>query len=245
MATASVALAASAWPLAASAARVEGRVVFEGPAPAAAKVAPRTDPACPAASVPAPMGPDGGLAGVLVRWTGAPKPGLGKPAALPKPLVIEQRGCAYVPAVAGLQRGQALEIRTADRTLHNVHAWRADETEFNLAQPAGAPPVVRTLDADAGEVLRLSCDVHPWMAAHVVVIEHASFAVTDATGAFAIDGLPPGTHTLKAWHPTLGARDLEVTVVAGKPARARVIYSTLSPSSTTSPTARLKGPKTK
>jgi len=37
-------------------------------------------------------------------------------------------------------------------------------------------------------------------------------------GAFEIKGLPPGSYTLEAWHPTLGTRT--VTVQIGKGAKA-------------------------
>ena len=222
-------LSVAAWIAApvgsAVAARVEGTVVIEGwVAPKSAAPVVRTDPACPAVAERPLATATGGVPDVLVRLpVGAAKPGKAPPA----PLTVEQKGCEYRPRVAGLVRGQELVMKSADGTLHNVHAWRDGETEFNLAQPAGSAPITRAVDAAAGEIVKLTCDVHAWMTAWVVVVDHPVFAVTDDAGAFALD-LPPGKHTLQAWHPTLGSRDVAITVDQrvgkGKPAKIRITF---------------------
>jgi hypothetical protein len=48
-----------------------------------------------------------------------------------------------------------------------------------------------------------------------VVQDHTAFAVTDERGAFELAGLPPGSYTLEAWHPTLGTRTLDVKIASG------------------------------
>jgi hypothetical protein len=50
------------------------------------------------------------------------------------------------------------------------------------------------------------------MRAWVVVAEHPFFAVSGASGEFALDNVPPGKYTLKIWHETLGAVTRDVTV---------------------------------
>ena len=64
-------------------------------------------------------------------------------------------------------------------------------------------------------MVRFKCDFHGWMAAYVGVMSHPFFAVTDASGAFDLTGLPPGTYTLEAWHETFGTRTQEITIPAG------------------------------
>jgi hypothetical protein len=54
------------------------------------------------------------------------------------------------------------------------------------------------------------------MHAYAVVQDHPFFAVTRDDGTFEIKGLPPGSYTLEAWHPTLGAKSMKVQIGKGK-----------------------------
>lgn len=206
--------------------RVKGTVVLDG-----ARAGKRPvvavgirDSLCPTNEARPVASPTGAVAGAFVRIPVGEARAVRPPTT---PIVIEQRGCQYEPAVSGMIRGQKLEVRTADRTVHNVHIWRGEETELNVGQPTGAAPVVRKIDTDAGEVIRLGCDIHPWMSASVVVSDHPFFAVTDAKGAFSIDGLPAGQHTLEVWHPVLGTKETTITITPGKLARAWFVYPPL------------------
>ena len=40
----------------------------------------------------------------------------------------------------------------------------------------------------------------PWNRAWIAVFDHPYFTVADGAGKFVIEGLPPGTYTVKAWH---------------------------------------------
>ena len=154
---------------------------------------------------------DGKLAGVHVRVRSG-SAGKHRPPA--SPIVIEQKGCEYLPRVAGAMAGQPLVVKNADATLHNVHGYVGDESWFNRSQPKGSPELRQKDLGGAGEVFTLKCDVHPWMRAYIPVTDHPYFDVTDADGTFAIRGLPAGTYTLEAWHPTLGLKSQSVTVGA-------------------------------
>ena len=111
--------------------------------------------------------------------------------------VIDQHGCIYVPRVSGMRTGQTLEIRNSDKTNHNVHGYLGRRTLFNDASPPGST-IRKKLDKP--QVVTLKCDVHPWMGAHVRVLEHPFFAVTQADGTFVIRGLKPGKYEVSVWH---------------------------------------------
>ena len=81
---------------------------------------------------------------------------------------------------------------------------------FNLSMPTIGQ--VATKRFAKPEIVALKCDVHPCMGARIGVFDHPWFAVTDAKGAFALSGVPPGRYTLTAWHESLGERTAEVTV---------------------------------
>jgi hypothetical protein len=65
----------------------------------------------------------------------------------------------------------------------------------------------------------VKCDIHPWMIGHVLILEHPYAALSDAKGAFTIEGLPEGTYDFRVWHESQGyvkvdTKDIEVK--AGK-----------------------------
>ena len=77
---------------------------------------------------------------------------------------------------------------------------RNAERTLTIAQPEVMIPVV--------------CNVHPWMRLDLGVMAHPYFAVTGTDGSFRFAGVPAGTYTLAAWHPTLDRREQTVTVTA-------------------------------
>jgi len=118
---------------------------------------------------------------------------------------INQQGCNYEPYVSGVTVGQPLAIKNSDPVMHNIHALpKADgNTEFNFAQPS--PGDVNdtkwVASIKSPEVMvKLKCDVHPWMFAYVGVQDDPFFAITDKDGNFKISGLPAGKYTLTAYH---------------------------------------------
>ncbi len=140
---------------------------------------------------------------------------LGKQTPPRKPVKINQTQCRYSPRVVGILRGQTLAIYNGDPTYHNVHGRYGSKTKFNIGHPASAPPILHKVDRKPGEIMRLGCDVHPWMQAFAVVSEHSFFDVTKSNGKFRIRGLAPGKYSLVAWHPKLGKQTAQVSVSAG------------------------------
>jgi plastocyanin len=154
---------------------------------------------------------NGGLQNVFVYV----KDGLGnlKFPAPASPVVLDQKGCWYIPRVFGIQVGQSLDMVNSDETLHNVHAMPAANREFNRGQ--GMKGLKSTTVFTTPEVMvPFKCDVHKWMNAWVGVVEHPFYAVSGAGGAFEIKGLPPGTYTIEAWHEKLGTQTQMVTIGA-------------------------------
>jgi hypothetical protein len=219
-----VALLCLAPLLATAGGTVEGRVSLAGPLPAAAAdIDTTSDPVCAKEHLREEAvllgGKDGrGLANVLLRVKGP------RPAAPPAtPVRVEQQACEYRPRVQGAVVGQPLEVLNADPTLHNVHAYAGDKGLFNVAQPPGTPAVTRPSPSAAGPV-RLRCDIHRWMMAWVVYAESPYFTVSDSAGGFRLDGVPPGSWELEAWHESLGTLTLPVVVKQGARLRVPLAY---------------------
>jgi hypothetical protein len=210
----------------ATAGRMTGRVTLRGAPPAAEVINRRSDPYCDelgeARTERYEVSADGGLQNVFVYV----KDGLGDlrfpiPAG---PVVLDQDGCTYVPRVLGIQVGQSLEILNSDDTLHNVHAAPEVNREFNHGQ--GQQGLRHTHVFTAPEVMvPFQCDVHNWMHAWVGVLEHPFHAVSAAAGTFSIEGLPPGSYTIEAWHEALGAQAHTVTIAPAGEAEASFTFT--------------------
>jgi plastocyanin len=202
----------------ANAATVAGKITLEGALPANQPIRMNADPACVAANKgqnPTQetfVGEGGSLGNVFVYVQSGLTGSFPAPATA---VVLDQKGCRYVPHVFGVQVGQPIEIINSDPTLHNVHATPKTNSEFNTAQPIQGMKTTHTFTAkEADVVVPFKCDVHGWMNASVGVLDHPYFAVSSADGSFSIPNLPPGTYTLAAWHERLGTQTQSITVAA-------------------------------
>jgi hypothetical protein len=141
-----------------------------------------------------------------------------------EPAVLDRKGCMYVPHVLPVMVGQKILVKNDDTFLHNVHALSTVNPAFNFGQPNKDPgkPIE---PLKAAETFRVKCDVHPWMSAWVVGLEHPFFAASGEDGNFSIAGLPPGEYTLTAWHEQLGTKEATVKVEAGKPAEVKFEFA--------------------
>ena len=125
------------------------------------------------------------------------------------PVFLDQRQCVFIPRVVLVPLGGTVEFLNSDRLLHNLHSVSRANTVFNRTQPKGRTiPITFTKP----EIVRITCDLHGWMRAWVVVMEHPFHAVTGAAGEFTLDKVPPGKYTLNVWHETLGTVTKDVTV---------------------------------
>ena len=202
---------------------VEGEVRFTGPVPEATALQRSSDPVCAKKQFNDEQLVVKGekIQNVVVRVVDK-VPGTGAPPATP--VILDQLDCMYRPRVQGAVRGQAVMIKNSDGTLHNVHSYEGTKTGFNLAQPPRANPIEKKLQA-ASDVVKMKCDVHPWMTGYVVLSDHPFFATTGEEGKFSIQGLPAGKYTLEAWHESLGTKKAEAVITAHGVTQVRFDYA--------------------
>ena len=222
---------AAAAPAAPAAARgatgsgtIAGTVKLTGTPPEMQLTKRQADPYCaktPMKEEEVVVGAGGGLKNVIVRVKGV----AGRYDAPPTPAVVDQSACMYRPRVQGIQLGQPLQIKNSDQTLHNVHGYKGPSTLFNQAEIPGQPPMIK-LFPDADQMVKLKCDVHPWMTGWVLVSSHPFFAVTGDDGTFKISGVPAGSYTVEAWHERYGTKTAELTVT-DKPAETAFQFASV------------------
>lgn len=131
---------------------------------------------------------------------------------LPKDAVtIDQNGCRYLPRVLGTETGQEIVFLNSDPTLHNVHTSPQSSRGINFGMAKKGTR--RSIRINTAEVMvKVQCDVHPWMRAWIGVLDHPYFTLTGKDGSFELRNVPPGSYVLEAWHERLGRQEAKVTL---------------------------------
>jgi len=128
-------------------------------------------------------------------------------------VVIDQPHCSFTPhAVVAFpyykdQAGKKVETKqkfliknTSKELVHNTSVTGGP----NQTILAGGAPVNVALDPSA-EPIYIKCDIHNWMSAYVLVLDHPYAAITGKDGTFRIENAPVGEEVnIFAWHEKAG-----------------------------------------
>ena len=209
----------------ASAADITGTVTLKGTPPKEKDITPvMEDMNCSKLHTTVPtthfyvVGPKGELADVIVSLQGVSGKSTGASA---PPMVLDQKGCEYVPAIFAVQTDQKIMIKNSDPVLHNVHDVPGEGSgnkEKNEAQLPNGPDLTFSFSKPEN-FLKFKCDVHQWMFAWVSIFDHPYFAVSSKDGSFKIANVPPGKYKIQAAHRKAGVVTQEVEVKEGEPAK--------------------------
>ena len=134
------------------------------------------------------------------------------PAPTAKP-VVDQKGLMFIPHIVAVQQGTTVDFLNSDAVAHNVF-WISISGNKKLGHNLGTWPKgeKRSFKFDNPGVVPLLCNVHPEMAAYVIVTPTPYFAVTDKSGEYKIDNVPDGSYSVTAWHEGAKNQSKPVTV---------------------------------
>jgi plastocyanin len=119
------------------------------------------------------------------------------------PKLMDQKGMKFIPEVLPVLVGTSVEFPNHDNTWHNVFS-PSETNKFNLG--LYPPSEKRSVTLTEAGVVRILCNVHPNMEAHIVVKEHSLFTTPNTRGSYRIDAVPMGKYRLEVWHPDVGAK---------------------------------------
>ena len=199
--------------------RIEGKVTFQGATPTRKVIPTKDKDTCggPRDEVQIRVGADKGVQDAVVYLKEVPKGKAWGP--LDKTPVLDQEHCIFKPAVQVVRAGK-IDVVNSDPVLHNTHAFYGQRTAFNLAMPEKGMKIPSELPRPG--LVRIECDAHGWMLAHVYVADSPYYALTGADGSFSIADVPPGTYMLIATQPYTGDTEMSVTVKGGEAAKLAV-----------------------
>jgi plastocyanin len=193
---------------------IQGTIHYAGAPPTPILIDMSQDPACnlgPPNYTEGYVVHEGGFANVFVYVKGGLE---GKTYAAPsQPVVLDQKGCRYVPHVLGVMAGQPVQFVNSDPTAHNIDIAPkvAGNPTVNFSQAPGPGSDQRTFPKPE-LMIPVRCALHPWMQGFINVAANPFYAVSDATGHYVIRGVPPGTYMLVADQENMGEKTVTVTV---------------------------------
>jgi plastocyanin len=113
-----------------------------------------------------------------------------------KPAMMMQRNKTFMPHVMAIEVGTRVDFPNNDAIVHNVFSnFDGQVFDVQLYAPQTAKRVVFRRPG----MVRVFCNMHETMSAVIAVLPAPYFAVTDASGAFALQA-PPGEYRLQFWH---------------------------------------------
>ncbi|MBI1345421.1 hypothetical protein GC163_03950 [bacterium] len=225
---------------------LKGRVVIQGnfsPLPPAYEkgAAPKDPSICGVEAIPneTVVVNDGGLANVFIYLAKVPS-GVEVPPP-GEPLEFDQRVCVFRPHVIVVQTNQIMKVLNDDAVAHNTHTYPKRNSPFNqTVAPNDRSGVELKYGRAETQPFQVGCDIHPWMVAYHLPVDHPWATVSQADGTFEIKNVPSGKMVFKVWHEKGGELEKSLTVEV-KPDAETVIEIPVAASKL----ARFEGPASK
>jgi len=129
--------------------------------------------------------------------------------------VIDQKGLLFQPHINVVLVGTTVDFLNSDKVAHNVFWPSLMQNGKKLpGKNLGTWPTgeKRSFKFEQTGVASLLCNVHPEMAAYVVVVPTPYHTVTDKSGNYKIENVPDGAYNVVAWHEGAKASTKAVTV---------------------------------
>jgi hypothetical protein len=202
---------------------LRGKVVMQGtpkPLDPLTAEAETKAPICAKAGIPNEklvVGEGNGVANVFIFLAKAP-PGVSVPPPPGEPVKFDQKDCRFLPHALIIRADQGLRILNSDGVTHNTHIYATRSDPFNQAiSPHDAKGLEYQFRKSEAKPAEVKCDIHSWMRAYQLPLDHPWGAVTGPNGEFEIKNIPAGTYKFQVWHEAAGGggyldRNLEVTI---------------------------------
>ena len=139
---------------------------------------------------------------------------------------LDNTKCRFAPHVQAASIGQFVALKNSDPILHTAHAlFTNEQPQFNVGLYPGRTsrkPLI------AAGLVKIRCEVHPWMTAYIMVTEHPYHAVSDLYGEYELRDIPPGVYQLKVWHESSGDTGKTDRGKASRDAKGRLHFHSIT-----------------
>jgi plastocyanin len=129
---------------------------------------------------------------------------------------IAQKDRKFVPDLVAITAGEDVTFPNRDPFLHNVFS-QSPARRFDLGSFKKGD--AKSKDFPTAGVIDVYCNIHPEMAATILVLPNRRHVRANADGTYALAGVPPGTWTVFAYtRRAQKPASAKVTVTAGQDA---------------------------
>lgn len=136
-----------------------------------------------------------------------------------EPVVLDNKDCRFEPHVGFVQTDQKLTIKNSDPVGHNSNIATMKNSPSNSLIPSSGSSDI-TFGRDEAIPAAVTCNIHPWMKAYLVIRPNPYGAVSDENGNFVIENLPVGEELeFQLWHEKGGY--LDEFKIGGKETKAK------------------------
>ncbi|HWO24926.1 MAG TPA: hypothetical protein VNO30_39565 [Kofleriaceae bacterium] len=126
---------------------------------------------------------------------------------------ISQQGRRFVPDLVAITAGDRVAFPNDDSFLHNVFS-QSPARKFDLGSYRRGEQKDKEFPAPG--VVDVYCNIHPEMAATILVVPNRRHTRAKSDGRFVLDGVPPGDWTVFAYtRRAVKPASAKVTVTAG------------------------------
>ena len=109
---------------------------------------------------------------------------------------MEQRNREFAPRVLVVPVGSTVSFPNFDSVFHNVFS-RATSYPFDLGIYRTGE--ARELTFDKEGIVKIACNLHANMSAHLVVVSSPHYSVANDQGRFTFRSVEPGRYRLRVW----------------------------------------------
>ena len=136
-------------------------------------------------------------------------------------LDVQLEKCSFGPFTGVIRADEAVQFVNHDSIKHMLHTYALKGRNTKILRTMHTQslrPEKQTEKVFPAKKLRhtvavgLTCDRHDFMENWLYVVKNPYYAISDKSGNFAIDQVPPGDYNLVAWHPVLGIKEQRVTI---------------------------------
>lgn len=129
------------------------------------------------------------------------------------------------PLVSVIRNHHILSVVNRDPVIHDtqVYQQQTGHRVVRFSVPVSNRNNRGRVDLDPGKkIAQIICGMHEYMQTWAWIVDNPYFDKTDRAGTFTIEGLPPGTHKVTAWHPHM--KPIEKTVTIPPNGHVEVIF---------------------